>query len=115
MLDQGQTITVDSVDEVYNLTTFDNYRTERICQTAAGTAKALRVDHSKLKGGAIYKHLIQNEIEIINSATDEVGSITINMTVTAPKWADPTEIINNSAGVTAWIATNLTRLLRFES
>lgn len=115
MLDQGQTITVDSVAKVHNLTYHEGYKTVRTCQLGDGLEANLRVDHSKLKNGEVEKHLAQQEVDIVNSETGESGRITLNTTVTAPKWASDTDISNWYAGHTAWVNTNLARIVVFES
>jgi hypothetical protein len=115
MLDQGQTITVSTVDRSYNLTQFDNFRTERTAELSDGRESILRVDHSKMKQGDVHRHLHQMETQVINSETGEEGTRTINVTVTQPKWASKTDAAAEWEGLSDWIDTNLPRTVNFES
>jgi len=114
MLDQGQTITVSATERDYNLTTFDGMKTERIAQLPDGLQSQVVINHDRAKSG-INRHLHQLVTEVQNSETNEVGAITINVTVQAPKWVQNTAIIAEYTGFTAFVDVALPRTLGFES
>lgn len=115
MLDQGQTITIDAVAQVYNLTTFDKLRTERVCVTPLFEGSSLRIDHTDGKKTANTRHLHQYQEDAVDSVSGEISPITINVTISHPYYADKTRIQDILAGFQVWLAANLARTLNLES
>jgi len=115
MLDQGQTITVDSVARSYALINFDGYKTERFGKTADGASSNLRVDHTPAPDPTrSARHLVQLVRDVSDGAT-KVGKLTINVTVSAPDWIEPEIACDEWVGLKVWITTNLPRILQLES
>lgn len=115
MLDQGQTITVDSVARPYALINFDGYKTERFGKTADGSSTSMRVDHTPATDDSkSARHLAQLVRDIDDGATLK-GKLTINVTVSAPSWAESATVEDEWAGFCAWVTTNLSRILNLES
>ena len=116
MLDQGQTITVSAVPQVYNLTQFDKYRTERVGTTASGEVSKVNIDHTPAKTDKSNdRHLHQYVEDCTESETGEKGQITINSTISAPKWADKTRIEACLNGMNDFVEANIARTLNMES
>lgn len=116
MLDQGQTITIDATDQVYNLTVFDGLHTERVAKLANGQATKLNIDHTEGKTQASNtRHLAQYIENVVDSVSGVAGSITVNITVSAPQWADSARVEDVAAGFSSWHLTNLARMLGLES
>lgn len=117
MLDQSQTITVNSVPRAYPLVQFDGFKTERVTSLADGRASTLRIDHTKGKDSQSNdRHLLQLATEVNGTDSNQSGQISINITISAPKWTSKTDILNEFAGLRAYAADALiTRVLSFES
>lgn len=114
MLDQGQTITIDTVAQVYNLTQFDGFKTERTGTLADGSSTKLRIDHQEQSSGA-KRHLHQYQESVVDSVSGDSGTITYNITVSHPAWADKVRIAKIAEGVNAFVETNIARTLNMES
>lgn len=115
MLDQGQTITIDTSDQVYNLTQFDGYKTERVGTTPTGEATKLRIDHTDGGKTANTRHLHQYQEDCVNSESGETSPITINVTISHPWYASKTRIAAILVGLDSWIEANVSRTLNLES
>lgn len=115
MLDQGQTITVDSVARSYALINFDGFKTERFGKTSDGASSTLRVDHTPAPDATkSARHLAQLVRDVDDGATQK-GKLTINVTVSCPEFTDSTLVQDEWAGFSAWVTTNLPRILNLES
>lgn len=115
MLDQGQTITIDAVDQVYNLTQFDGYKTERVGSLTDGRSTALKIDHTKGSKTANSRHLHQYHEDLIDSVSGETGALTVNVTISHPHFASKTRIAAVLTGFNAWIEAQVQRTLNLES
>lgn len=115
MLDQGQTITIDATDQVYNLTVFDGYHTERIGTLATGKSTKLSIDHTPAKGNGNTRHLHQYVEDVVDSVSGEVAQVTINVTISHPAFADKTRIAKCLEGFTTFVNANIARTLNMES
>lgn len=115
MLDQGQTITINAVPQVYNLTQFDKYRTERVGTLASGDATKVILDHTDGGKTANTRHLHQYQEDVVNSESGEVKPMTINITISHPFYADKTRIEQVLAGFNDFVEANISRTLNMES
>jgi hypothetical protein len=115
MLDQGQTITIDTVAQVYNLTTFDKYRTERTGTLANGQPSKVNIDHTPGKGSANHRHLNQYVEDHVDSVSGVAAPLTINITISHPAHSDKTRIADCLAGFATFVETNIARTLNNES
>jgi hypothetical protein len=115
MLDQGQTITIDAAPQVYNLTQFDGYKTERIGTLTSGDATKLRIDHTDGKKTANSRHLHQYQEDLVDDVSGATSPLTVNVTISHPHYADKTRIAAVVAGFVTWLNANLARTLNFES
>lgn len=115
MLDQGQTITVNSVDRDYNLIQFDGLRTQRLATLTDGNESILVVDHTKSKTADANNRHLHSLQTAVESESGEQGTVIINVTISGPKWATAQSIQDEFAGFSAWITTVLPQTLGFQS
>lgn len=115
MLDQGQTITINSVDQAYNLTQFDGFKTERIGQLASGEATKVRLDHTDGGKTANTRHLHQYQEDCVDSVSGATSPLTVNITISHPYYADKTRIADVLVGFNTWVESVIARTLNFES
>jgi len=115
MLDQGQTITIDTTDQVYNLTQFDGYRTERIGVLANGNSSKIKLDHADGAKTANTRHLHQYQEDLVDTESGATSPLTINITVSHPHYANKTRIAAVLTGFANWVESNIARTLNFES
>jgi len=115
MLDQGQTITIDSAAQDYNLTQFDGYKTERIGSLASGAPTKVKLDHTDGGKTANTRHLHQYQEDLVDSESGETKPLTVNITISHPHFADKTRIAAVTSGFATWVNSVLSRTLNFES